>query len=104
MRYDTPIFFQQVKSGELNVDSGNYDEDIVTEEKCFASVASTGTETLRLVYNGIKQESLTIKLLRPYKKPFDRIRIGAKIYTVDLSKRNKAFVVSEVQNNAQHQN
>lgn len=104
MRYDTPIFFQHIVPGELDETTHNYSEDTITEKKLFACVSSSGVDTLKLVYGNIKQGSLTIRLQRPYNKPFNRIRIGSKFYCVDFSRYNKAFVVSEVQNNAPYQN
>lgn len=99
MRYDTPIFFQRVIPGKYE-ENGNYGEDTITEAKRYASVSNSGIETLKLVYGEIKQGSLTIRLQQPYKEPFDRIRIGDKIYKVDAIKPlrvKQSFVVSEVQ-------
>ena len=97
MRYDTPVFFQSIKSGEYDTNTHNYGEDIITEDKRYASIADTGTERLSLIYDKIKQGSKVIKLQRPYTKPFDRIRIGDKVYGVDFDRARKNFVVSEVQ-------
>ena len=100
MRYDTPIFFQRIESGEYDTSTGNYGEDTITEEKRFASVTNSGTETLNLIYGEIKQGSLTIRLNMPYTKAFDRIRIGDKTYRVDfgrLLRTKQTFVISEVQ-------
>ena len=97
MRYDTPVFFQSVQPGELNTETHNYGEDIITEEKRYASVTDTGAQQLQLIYGTIKQGSLTIRLQQPYTKPFDRVRVGNTIYRVDFSRRGKNFVVSEVQ-------
>ena len=46
MRYETPIFFRCVKPGEYNANTGNYGDDIITEEKRYASVTDTGAQTL----------------------------------------------------------
>lgn len=100
MRYDTPIYFQTVKKGEYDPETGNYAEDTVTEDEVFASVTNSTTETLNLVYGSIKQGSYTVRLQNIYRKPFDRIRIGEKTYKVDFSRKLKLkhiFVVSEVQ-------
>lgn len=97
MRYDTPVFFQSIKSGEYDTNTHNYGEDIITEGKRYANVADTGTERLPLIYDKIKQGSKVIKLQRPYTKPFNRIRIGDKVYGVDFDRARKIFVVSEVQ-------
>lgn len=96
MRYDTPIFFQRIQPGAYNAITGNYGEDTTSEAKQYASVTDTGTETLHLIYGSIKQGSLTVRLQRPYTEPFDSIRIGEKVYKVDLARKSKSFVVSEV--------
>lgn len=95
-----PVFFQRREQGALNLETHNYEPDKITEVKRYADVTITGTDTLQLIYGSIKQQSLTVRLLRPYNKPFDNIRIGSKIYAVGFSRGNKAFVISEVKNNA----
>lgn len=100
MRYDTPVYFQKITSGEYDPKTGNYGDDTVEETPRYASVMNTGEETLRLVYDGPKQGSLTIQIQNHYTEPFDRIRVGEKVYSVDFSRplRTKhTFVVSEVQ-------
>ena len=52
------------------------------------------------VYGQIKQGSLTCHIQNIYQKPFDYIRIGAKRYKVDYSRRlriKESFILSEVQ-------
>ena len=102
MRYDTPVYFQRVTSGAYDPETGDYGEDTVAETLRYASVTDTRTETKRLVYGEIREGSLTVQLQQPYAEPFDRIRIGEKVYSVDHSTRPKTsrrhlFVVSEVQ-------
>ena len=97
MRFDTPIFFQHKEPGTFDTETHNYNADTVTEVKRYADITETGEEMLQLVYGTIKQQSLTVRLQRPYKAPFDNIRIGSKIYAVGFSRGNKAFVISEVQ-------
>ncbi len=100
MRYDTPVYFQRITPGEYDPKTGNYDDDAVKETLRYASVMDTGTDMLKLVYDGPKQDSLTIQLQNHYTKPFDRIRVGKKIYRVDYSRELRTkhvFVVSEVQ-------
>ena len=101
MRHDTPIYFQTVEEkGEYDPDTGNYAADTVTEDKVFASVTNSTTETLKLVYGTIKQGSYTVRLQNIYSKPFSYIRIGEKRYKVDYSRKLRlkhTFVVSEVQ-------
>ena len=96
MRYDTPIHFQLNRESEYDATSGNYIELPPDEEKCYANVTDSGVNTLNLVYGSLKQGSLTIRLQRPYKKPFNTIRVGEKQYRVDFSRNRQAFVVCEV--------
>ena len=100
MRFDTPIYFQSVKQGEYDASTGNYKECTIEEDKKYASVTDSKTETLRLVYGELKQGSKTVRLQKNYHKPFNRIRIGDKVYSVDYSRQLRCmvcFVVSEVQ-------
>ena len=99
MRYDRPIFFQTLTPGEYDPSTGNYAEDKITEVKRDASVMDTGENTMILVFSGIKEGSLTIHLQNHYNQPFDRIRVGNKIYGVDFSRKlrmKQVYVVSEV--------
>lgn len=95
MRFNTPIYFQSVTS-EYNENTGNY-SDTITEVKRYADVTDSGVETVRLIYGSLKQGCKTIRLQVAYNKPFDRIRIGDKLYNVDFSRWDKNFVASEVQ-------
>lgn len=100
MRYDTPVYFRKITPGEYDSDTGNYGDDIAEETLRYASVMDTGTELLKLVYDGPKQGSLTIQIQNHYTEPFDRIRVGEKVYNVDFSRKLRmkhTFVVSEVQ-------
>jgi hypothetical protein len=97
MRYDTPVFFQRVLPGEYNAETHCYDADEIAEVKKYADVIDTSTEQLQIVYGAVKQGSVTIHLQRPYKAAFDYIRIGEKRYRVDIAKRRKCFIASEVQ-------
>ena len=100
MRYDTPIYFQKITPGEYDSNTGNYADDTVEETLRYASVMNTGEERLKLVYDGPKQGSLTIQLQTHCIEPFDRIRVGEKVYNVDFSRKLRmkhTFVVSEVQ-------
>nr|WP_307999331.1 hypothetical protein [uncultured Merdimonas sp.]DAZ20017.1 MAG TPA: hypothetical protein [Caudoviricetes sp.] len=100
MRYDTPVYFQKITSGEYDPKTGNYGADTVEENQRYASIMDTGAVMLKLVYDGPKQGSLTIQIQNHYTEPFDRIRVGEKVYSVDYSRelrRKHVFVVSEVQ-------
>lgn len=100
MRFDTPVYFQTIKAGEYDENTGNYGADVISEEMRLASVTSTGRETLNLLYGEIKQGVFTVRLQNRYDKPFDRIRIDSKTYRVDSSRNlrtKQTLVVSEVQ-------
>ena len=100
MRYDTPVYFQKITPGEYDPKTGNYGDDIAEETLRYASVLNTGEEHLKLVYDGPKQGSLTIQIQNHYTEPFDRIRVGEKVYSVDSSRKLRTkhtFIVSEVQ-------
>lgn len=100
MRFDTPVYFQRITAGAYDETTGNYGADAVTEEKRFADVTSAGTNTLNLIYGEIKEGALVVRLQGRYAAPFDRIRIGKKVYRVDFSRNlrtKQVFIVSEVQ-------
>lgn len=103
MRYGTAVIFTKTEPGKYDETTGNYDPDTLVETQLRASVTNAGVETLKLIYSELKQGSLTIRLQRPYTKPFDYIRIGDKQYRVDFSRHSKVFVVSEVQQNGENQ-
>lgn len=99
MRFDTPIYFQTV-ANVYDETSGNYYESVASEEKRLASVTDTGDETLNLIFGEIRQGVKTVRLLNHYEKPFDRVRIGEKVYRVDKARnlrRMHTLIVSEVQ-------
>ena len=98
-RYDVPIYFQHITSGAYDPNTGDYGNDTVVETLRYASVMDTRTETMRLIYGEVRQGSRIIHLQNHYTEPFDRIRIGEKVYAVDLRRKlrvKETFVVSEV--------
>lgn len=100
MRCDTPVYFQRITSGEYDASTGDYGEDIITEERRDASVTDAGIETMNLVYGEIRQGVKVVRLQNHYDKPFDHLRIGDKVYRVDRARRLRLkhiFVCSEVQ-------
>ena len=99
MRFDTPVYFQTIKS-EYDSSTGNYGISSLTEVMRFASVTNSSEYTLNLVYGELQQGSLTVRLQNHYDGPFDRIRIGNKVYRVDAARPLRVkhtFVISEVQ-------
>lgn len=100
MRFDTPVYFQSIQKGAYDPTTGNYGAPVITEEKRYASVTASSVETLNLVYGEIRQGALTVRLQNHYTEPFDRVRIGDKVYRVDMARQLRlkyTLVVSEVQ-------
>ena len=105
MRFDRAVYFQRVIPGKYDEETGNYTDPEVIEKKRIASITQSSTQpkgdrNLQIEYGNIREDALTIRLLNPYTHPFDRIRIGDRLYRVDsrFTLRNKqAFIVSEIQ-------
>lgn len=100
MRFDTPVYFQKITPGAYDAATGNYGADVIAEEKRWASVTNTGTETLNLVYGELRQGVVTVRLQNHYSAPFDRLRIGEQVYRVDQARPLRlkyTLVCSEVQ-------
>ena len=100
MRFDTPVYFQKVTTGAYDPQTGNYGADEIVEAKRYASVTNTGEETLNLVYGEIRQGVVTVRLQTHYSEPFDRLRIGDKVYRCDRARPLRlkfTLVCSEVQ-------
>ena len=100
MRFDTPVYFQEITQGVYDAKTGDYLPETISEEKRFASVTNTGIDTIHLVYGELKQGVVTVRLQNHYRKPFDRLRIGNTMYSVDrarLLRTKQTFICSEVQ-------
>ena len=99
MRYDKEVFFESITPGAYDESTGDYGEESVSSVMRLASVYDTRTETMKTVYGGVKQGSLTLHLQNHYDDDFDRIRIGETTYQVDYRRKlrtKESFVVSEV--------
>lgn len=101
MRYDTPVFFQKRSQGSYDTNTGNYAPDSVEETLTYACVMDCSADTLKLIYGDIKQGAVKIQLQNHYTKPFDRIRIGNEIYSVDWQRklRFKHILVAHFERN-----
>ncbi len=100
MRFDTPVYFQRIQPGKYNESTGNYGADAIEEERRYANVTCAGTEILNMIYGEIRQGCKVVRIQAHYVSAFSRIRIGEKVYRVDLSrelKNKQVFIVSEVQ-------
>ncbi len=97
MRFDTPVSF--VKNTDT-YDASTGDYTTTSEETIrYASVDATTERMMTLVYGGVKQDSITIRLQNHYEADFDEIKVGGKAYRVDYRspKRVKdVFVLSRV--------
>ena len=69
LRYDA-YSFSEGFSGEYNPQTGNYAEDEIEENTCFALVSETQTEMLKLVYGNLRQGSLTVQVQNHICEPF----------------------------------
>lgn len=100
MRCDTPVFFRLIRQGVYDPKTGDYADGEPEETKVFADVTDTSTETMRIIYGEIRQNSKVIRLQQHYRNTFNRIRIGDRQYAVDFERKLRVkhvFVVSEVQ-------
>ena len=104
MRFATQVYFY-TENTNYNAQTGDYDRLEVSEVPRRASVNQTETAMIRMVYDSIPQESLTVRLQNKYEKPFDYIRIGEKLYKVDKKidlYTKQALIISEVQHEYGH--
>lgn len=95
MRYNKEVYFQKLEKGKYNPDTGNYEDDYIKETLQFASIMDTRTENQTMLYGKPKEGSFTIHLKNPYLSDYDFIRIGAKSYQVDYSRKGRVFIISE---------
>ncbi len=99
MRYDKTVYFCS-ESKTYDTETGDYVKGGTARDPKSASVMDTRTETLRLVYGEIRQDSYTIQLQNHYTNSFDYIEYDGKKYSVDFRRRlrnKETFIVSEVQ-------
>lgn len=97
MRFNKEVYFQKIKPGEYNPETGNYEGDYTEDVLRFASIMDTKTETMKMVYGKIHQGSLTIILQSPMRKDFDQILYKGKVYQADYVRNQRTFIVSEKQ-------
>lgn len=98
MRCDKEIYFRIKTPGEYDARSGNYLAGTETLSCQIANVTDTKEKELILLYGGIKQGALTIRLQSHYDNYFDDILIDNKPYRVDSRRKLRTkdvFFVSE---------
>ena len=99
MRYDKLIYFVNETDGAYDPATGDYGAPTVHELTAWADITDTGTQALTLVYGGLKQGALTIRI-QDKVSPFDYIRIAGRKYKADMIRtlpHGQTFIVSEVQ-------
>lgn len=100
MRYDKLIYMCTRGTATYDPETGDYIEAEATKTGVMASVNSTRTEVLQLVYGALKQGSYEVHLQNKYEDPFDYIEIDGKPYKADYIRplrHKQSFVVSEAQ-------
>ena len=98
MRYATPVYFVKETEPVYDYETGDYVDGEPIKHEAWANVSDTGTERMQLIYGGLKQGAVTVRIRNKYEKDFDYILIGDKKYRVDLSKsfrNDQAFHLSE---------
>lgn len=99
MRYDRPIVFRKETPGEYDPTTGNYPEPTVQDVTVYGDVMATSSQTVQLVYGGLKEGAVTIHLQNHYTDPFDWILVDGRKYRADRRVRLRvkdAFICSEV--------
>lgn len=98
MRFDVPIVF--TKYGDVyDSATGDYTTSVVNEDTRYASVDSTTERMMTLVYGGVRQDSITVRIQNHYDGDFDDIVIDGKAYKVDYRRPLRVkdvFVLSRV--------
>ena len=98
MRYDKQIFFVKEGEDEYDYTTGDYVTTEPIKEEVWANVSDMRTERQTLIFGGLKQGALTIRIRGNYEKEFDYIEYGGKKYNYEADrkfKHDQAFDVSE---------
>lgn len=99
VRYDKQIFFvSQSEEPIYDYDTGDYVMPEPNKDEAWANISDAGSERMQLVYGGLKQGALTIRIRNHYKKPFNYILFNDNKYTVDMERKlrhDHVFTVSE---------
>ena len=99
MRYDKRIYF--VKEGEDVYDytTGNHIPGEAIKTEAWANISDMGTERQTLIFGGLKQGALTVRIQGKYEKPFDYIEHDGKTHKVENARtfrNDQVFEVSEI--------
>lgn len=99
MRYDKRVYFVKETKSTRNPD-GTWTKPTLIKEPRWANVSDQGTERMNLLYGGLRQGALTVRIQNGYNQPFDYMEVDGRRYNVDHRKtfrRDAAFEVSERQ-------
>ena|SRR5699024_922824 len=98
MRYSTPIYFVAEGEDVYDYDTGDYITTEPIKDEVWANISDMGTERQTLIFGGLKQDALTIRIRGNYEKEFDYIEYDGKKYNYEAGRKfrhDQAFDVSE---------
>jgi hypothetical protein len=87
MRYDKRVTFIKLGTPAYDPATGDYIDGEPEETTKPADVYQTSEKLQKLIYDGIRQDAITIQLQNKYTKAFDMIRYDGRLYRVDTRKR-----------------
>ena len=95
MRYDTPVLFVTEGEEVFDPNTGDYITSPAVREQRWANVSDMGEERQNLLYGGINQSALTVRIQdRP--PEFNKLVINGKDYAVTLRKNFRRETVLHV--------
>lgn len=102
MRYDQKIIFIVETEGGYDPEIGEHTEPTTDRKIKYANVTDLGTNRSKELFGDVKQGAKVIRLLRPYKKVWDKVQIGDESYEIVTSRKlrlKNTFIVQEVSAN-----
>lgn len=98
MRYDKQIYFVTPGEKEYDFNTGNYIASEPTKEKHWANITTMGTSKQELIFGGLNQNALTIRIQGNYEGDFEHIEYDGKDYNIEFERKLRSdhvFQVSE---------
>ena len=95
MRYDKKVALIRNGSEEFNEETGDWDVTEATETDVWANVSDTGEQRQSLIYGGVKQGALTVRM-QGQPPIFTFMRIDGAEYEVTMTKRFRRQTVFQV--------
>ncbi len=87
MRYDKRVTFIKFGTPVYDPATGDYTDGEPEETTKPADVHQTSEKLQKLIYDGIRQDAITVQLQNKFTKAFDAIRYDDRLYRVDTRKR-----------------